>query len=360
MRSSFSIVQLVVEVDGSYGEGGGQILRTSAMLATIMGVEMRVSNIRIRRPSPGLKAQHIAAVRALVEITGGSADGLRIGSKDVEFRPGERMKRKVVLDVGTAGSITLILQALIPAVSLRGGESHMEITGGTDTKWSPSTTYLEKVALPAFELAGVKAKMEVIRRGYYPRGGGLVKVDISPAKPVDSYSYGCPERYGPRIVSVYSKLPRHVGERQASSAAMVLERAGLDVVGTEVLEEPSISPGTSVLVYSAGDGPHFVGGDSIGERGVPAEKVGRRAARMFVAEVMRRSCVDVHLSDMLIPLLATQHGRFEFCTSELTSHMETNAYVTRRFIPDAQVKFRRDGEGVWVEIEGTRLIRWGR
>lgn len=297
----------------------------------------------------------------MAELTGGEATGLHVGSREVLFKPGGLEARDLYIDVGTAGSITLILQAVVPALSILGRTCRIRVRGGTDTKWSPTYNYFALVALPAFKASGVECRMRLRSRGYYPKGGGLVEVEVNPMRRVDSLKIPRPPTYHPRVVSVYSNLPRHVGERQARAAIKRLEAAGFRVGAdrVDISEERAYSPGTSVLVYSVGNEggyTHFVGGDCVGERGVPAERVGETAAQNFIKEALARSSVDLHLADMLIPILAVQSGESEYYTSELTAHMETNAYVTKKFVKGCEIRFKEEGSGVKVVIKGASLI----
>src|SRR5256712_600691 len=171
----------MIEIDGSVGEGGGQVLRTSLALAAVLRREVRVFNIRAGREEPGLKAQHLTGAKALTEICSASSKGLQIGSTEFTFRPGALKAGFFRFDVGTAGSITLVLQTLMPLLPFAPGTVEVEITGGTDVRWSPPIDYLRLVTLPLLERMNVHASILVSRRGHYPKGGGVVRFTATPA-----------------------------------------------------------------------------------------------------------------------------------------------------------------------------------
>src|SRR5881396_3860558 len=170
----------MLEIDGSFGEGGGQILRSCLALSAVMGKEVRIFNIRAGRAEPGLKAQHLTGARALAQICGASSKGLKIGSTELIFNPGRVKAGSFHFDVGTAGSITLVLQTLMPLLPFALGKVEVAITGGTDVKWSPPIDYLRLVTLPLLARMGMQASILVVKRGHYPKGGGIVRLKASP------------------------------------------------------------------------------------------------------------------------------------------------------------------------------------
>lgn len=342
-------------VDGSFGEGGGQILRSSLLFSTLLNRPVKVINIRAKRSNPGLRPQHLATIKAFVEITGGMAEGLFVGSTTIKYFPGEELKGSLKIDVGTAGSITLMLQSLIPALGLKKKEVHLKLIGGTDTKWSPTMEYFRRIVLQFFNLIGLSVSLRVLRRGYYPRGGGIVDVAIGKDKGLKAFEAVNVEKGAKAyVVSICSKLPKSVAERQARSAMKMLRDAGIDIGNVEIYAENSISPGTSVLVYSTKPETfYFIGGDSIGEKGVPAEEIGRRAAAAYLEEV--NVAVDRHLADMVIPLAAIAPGRSRLLTSELTGHLSTNLHIAKKFT-GSEYSVERVGYGVIIEIEGRSEI----
>jgi RNA 3'-phosphate cyclase len=320
-----------VVVDGSYGEGGGQILRTAAAFSVVTGVPVHLTNIRAGRDRPGLRPQHVSALRVLAAISGGSLKGADLGSPEVLFAPGRPREEKVRIDMGTAASITLALQAIIPAASLSGSALEVELVGGTDVPWSPTLDYLVGVVGPALASVGIRFSIEVLRRGYYPRGGGRVKCEIegcvrpSPLElpPVS----GVP---APFAASVCGALPAHVANRQKEAAESELVALGFAPGAGSAVSLDADSPGSSVLVSSIGESV-FIGGDAIGAKGVRAEEVGRSAARRFVEAAASGAATDGFLADSLAPLLAFASSPSRLSVDKVTPHLETSMHVASLF-----------------------------
>ncbi len=318
-------------IDGSYGEGGGQILRTSVALSAVIGIPIEIVNIRAKRDKPGLRPQHIASIKAVASLCNANVDNLRVGSDRMIFTPGKMRSTFLRLDVGSAGSITLLLQAVIPSVSLSKVDAELEIFGGTDVKWSPTMNYFSKVVLPAYRLLGIEAEVQIKRRGYYPLGGGIVRVKIKPAKELKSLNLISSENPLPSIISLCSKLPRSVAERQLKSAKDHLSNHGIDLKDFGVNVEDSVSPGSSILIYSVGEQGPFIGGDAIGEKGKPSEEVGREAARLFLEEYLSNAPIDKHIGDMLVTFLPFTKSESRFKVSRVTQHLSTNLHIASIF-----------------------------
>ncbi|ASI98242.1 RNA 3'-terminal phosphate cyclase [Thermococcus celer] len=317
-----------VEIDGSYGEGGGQILRTAVALSVITGRPVRITRIRANRSNPGLRPQHLHGIVALKELSNARVKGAQVGSTYLEFVPGDARPKHVRVPIKTAGSVTLVLQALLPAMAFTGGS--FEVTGGTDVPWSPPVDYLKNVTLHALERMGLRVELEVRRRGHYPKGGGLVVGRVEPweeRRPLIALEWRRIERFSG--ISHATNLPSHVAERQAKAAE---ERLGeLYNVPVEIEREVSrsLGPGSGVVVWAETDGLRL-GGDALGKRGKPAEVVGREAADELVEALTPGKAVDRFLGDQLIPFLAFAGG--EIGVSEITSHLATNVWVVERFL----------------------------
>lgn len=320
-----------IEVDGSQGEGGGQMLRSALAFAVIQGVTVNVTNIRAGRESPGLKRQHLSAVRAIASVFGGRAEGAEEGSTSVRFIPGRARVDSLNMDMGTAASITLVLQSIVPAVALSGSALSLDLTGGTDVPWSPTFDYFRSVPMAGYRAIGIDVRLESTKRGYYPRGGGRVTAEISPSSGVRPLNLE--QRNGGRRAAVESRcgsLDRQVAERQARAAVGVLEAAGVTVDSVEVAQEPSESPGTSIAIRLP-EGGAFVGADAIGERGKPAEAVGREAAEAFVSAIDGGGCMDSHSADMLLPLLSLADGPSKVAVQGMTGHLESGLRLAELF-----------------------------
>lgn len=336
----------ILEIDGSFGEGGGQTLRLAASLSIIFNRPIHVSNVRAGRNVPGLRPQHAATLKILSEVCAGTLRGGEIGSTDFTFTPGRPGSRSLSLDLGTAASTTLVLQALIPAISLSGVALELDLVGGTDVPWSPTSDFMTSVLAPSLKRMGVSFSLEVTRRGYYPNGGGRARIGIEPCRgllPLDLSRRASDPPIS--IVSRAGMLPKRVPEQQVSSAVSQLARHGLVPTSVEVHLEESSSPGSSILVSAVGDSC-MIGGDSIGARGKPAFKVGSEAAWRFVKSYTSGACVDPHLADMLAPLLCLAKGPSAILTSEVTEHLRSSLHVAQQFV---DVDYKVEGQGgAWL------------
>src|SRR5438094_5669890 len=216
-RASSNAGSKMIEVDGRYGEGGGQVLRTAVALAAVLSKEIHVFNIRAGRAEPGLRPQHMTGVKAAAELCSANLQGLEDGASEFVFRPGELRAGTFRFDVGTAGSVTLVLQTLMPILAFAPGPVQLEIAGGTDVKWSPPIDYVRLITLPILKKIGYQGELELARRGHYPKGGGLVKFSTrgpSKLQPLIGEKPGSVSKiYG---ISHAVALPRHVAERQVA------------------------------------------------------------------------------------------------------------------------------------------------
>jgi len=324
----------MIEIDGSMGEGGGQVLRTALALAAVLRHEVRVFNIRAGREDPGLKAQHLTGAKALSQICGASSQGLRIGSTEFIFNPGKVKAGSFHFDVGTAGSITLVLQTLMPLLPFAPGTVEVEITGGTDVKWSPPIDYLRLVTLPLLERMNVHASILVSRRGHYPKGGGVVRFTATPTFVLKNII----GRDGGQVseltgVSHSVKLPAGVAERQASAATRVIEEKGFPRPKFEIDASENgshLGPGSGIVLRASRNSGGLLGADSLGERGRPAEVVGEDAATKLLEEGRSAAFLDRHMGDMIVPYLALAAGVSDVSVSMVTLHTLTNVGVAEK------------------------------
>ncbi len=321
----------MIVVDGSYGEGGGQILRSALALSIITNKPIEINNIRAKRSIPGLRAQHLGTIKVLAELSEAEVSNLSIGSTSIRFIPKKISKSYFRYDIGSAGSISLVLQALIPAISLSNNYLELELRGGTDVKWSPTIDYMRYVLSEAYSAIGIKFDLEVIKRGYYPKGNGIVRCIIKPAEPRSIEVVSTP-RIEPKIISIASLLPKDVAERQISGALSRLEREGIRSSSYSLSIAQSISPGSSILIYATSAYGPFIGGDSIGEKGKSAENVGREAAENFIRPYINNASVDKHLADMIVLPLSLSNKVSRFVTDDLTLHLETNLHIIKSIV----------------------------
>lgn len=333
----------MIEIDGSFGEGGGQIVRSSLTLAAVLKKPVRITNIRARRPRPGLAAQHLAAARAVARVCGGRIEGGKKGSPELLFEPGEIRAGHYSREIGTAGSTTLILQTVLPVLAAADGPSRISIHGGTHNPLAPPADFISECYLPALSLMGLESSCELVRHGFYPRGGGAIRAAVEPwrtARPLDlcdEVEWGAPE-----VTVLISNLPEHVAFRERDEIA---GRLGLDPVSVAIEALPGeVGPGNAVLVRCrAGDRVALI--TSFGEPGKRAERVASEAARDIKKLIKSRAPVDPRLADQLIlPMALGPGGRF--LTSEVTEHARTQAHVINAFL------------GVKVEMDMVRPDQW--
>ena len=320
-----------LDVDGSQGEGGGQILRTAVSLSSILGKPVRVVNIRAGREVPGLKRQHVSALEVLAKVFGGALNGAEVGSSSITFTPGSQKVEALSIDMETAASITLVLQAVVPAVSLTHSRLSLELVGGTDVPWSPTFDYFQQVLREAYSSIGIRFELSAKRRGYYPRGGGQVSARIEPSQGVLPLDLTAKPRVpGAMLVSRCGHLPRHVAERQLDSATALLSDSGINTLVSALSEEQADSPGSSILAYFAGNGGFF-GGDAIGARGKSAEEVGTEAAERFALAASSGAAMDSNLADMVIPLLSLAEKPSRVRVPRVTEHLKSGLHLATQF-----------------------------
>jgi RNA 3'-terminal phosphate cyclase (ATP) len=322
-----------MDIDGSRGEGGGQILRTSVALAAALGVNVRIRNIRAGRPRGGLGQQHLAAVRAAAAVCRGELTGDKIASREITFRPGRVEAGHYRFDIPTAGSTVLALQTLIPALTLSDGDSDVTATGGTHNPFAPCFEYLRDVFAVLASAANVQMYFEMGRAGFYPAGGGEVKMQIRGAAARESLvalrfaSRGelrCMEGVSGRS----SSLPADIAERQARQAMRRLAAAGHKAT-IEQAAWDSQSPGTVVFVRAV-FARSVAGFFALGKRGKPAERVADEAVDALLAFLATDGAVDAHAADQLLTIAAICPGESQFRTERVTSHLLTVADVIRQ------------------------------
>ena len=336
----------MIEIDGSYGEGGGQILRTAVSLSALTMKPIRIVNIRAGRPKPGLKRQHIAGIEVTGKIVGAEIRGLEAGSSTVEFVPSERRGGKFSYDVGTAGSISLVLQAALPPAVLSTEPVSFRLRGGTDVKWSPPVDYLTNVFAHMLESLGPKIEILQRKRGHYPRGGGDVTCNVMPVESIDRFEgveFGALRAVGG--VSHCVRLPGHIAERQAATAEeMILNSLNIksDIVRESYRKDndPHLGPGSGIVIWAESEKGFRLGADSLGDRGKSAESVGNDAASQLISEVSAGMAIDSHLCDMLIPYLAVAVGKSRIGVTSITSHLTTNIWAVENIL------------GVTIELQG--------
>lgn len=336
----------MIEIDGSYGEAGGQILRTSVALSAATGIPCRIHSIRSGRPNPGLRPQHLVGLRAAARMCGAEVEGDEVGSSEVTFRPGRVLPGSYRVDVGTAGAVTLVLQTLLPVALRAGGEVQFDLTGGTCVAWSPTVGYFRDVLCWYLAKLGIEVELRVFRHGFYPEGGGRVRVKVHPGRLGRVRFVDRGELEGIYAESIASDGLRKakVAERQAEAFLRAFPEADVKVQYVE-----SSSPGSCLHAWAKYEGG-VLGGDALGERGKRAEQVGREAAENLKAQVESGAPLDEWMADQILPFMAfsaLEHGeRMEVRVSRTTEHAKTNIWVVERFLA---VRFLTEGKAILCE-----------
>jgi len=333
----------LVTIDGSHGEGGGQIVRTSLSLAALRGVPVRIVNLRAGRRRPGLQAQHLAAVRMAALICDAEVTGAELGSTTLHFAPRSRpLPGEYALDVaqmrkgGSAGAVTLVLQTVLIPLAFAGGSSRITLTGGTHVAWSPPAHYLAHVYLPTLARWGYRASVHLDRWGWYPIGQGVLRATIQPHEPTaPAFDVPAPGKIR-RVwgLSAASNLPRHVVERQRRRALEALRKAGLRAEVDEVDAPTRSKASKGSFMFLVAECDYVAAGFSaLGARGKPAERVAQEAVRDLRAWQRSGAALDPHLADQVILPLALASEPATFTTSAVTRHLLTNAWAVEQFLP---------------------------
>jgi len=315
-------------VDGSSGEGGGQLLRTAVALAAVTGTSIRIHSIRAGREPEGMAPQHVAAVRAVAELCGARTRGLELRSREIEFAPGPLRAGDFSFDVGTAGSVTLVLQAVLPVMIATGREVSATVAGGTDVRAAPPLDYLCRVLLPLLRRMGARVEVETLRRGYYPRGGGVVRVVVKPGglRPLRLAEPG--RLLEVRGIAHVAHLQRHIAERMGAAAIGRLSAAGIEAHCEIIDLDPAQAVGSGGAVVCWAVREHtVVGAGRVAERGVPAEDLGIDVGERLVADVAAGATLDVHAADQLLVYCGIAGGESRCTARALTPHARTAMWL---------------------------------
>jgi RNA 3'-phosphate cyclase len=342
----------MIELDGTHEEGGGQIVRTALGLSAYTGKAFRVSNIREGREVPGLKKQHLEAIKAFEKLCNATVEGAEIGSKSIKFVPGPFKPQKLEIDIETAGSITLLLQSLVVPMLFTDKKTTLTIKGGTDVAWAMPADYFKYVFIPHVrKYADIDFK--IIKRGYYPKGNGLVEFSASPKNNNQQILLTRQEKLLSikGIANASKSLQKNqVAERMALAAKQALQK--LCPVDIDVQYSDSLSDGAGIVLWSLHgemeidqNNPIILGADKLGELHVLAEEIGKRCALKLIEEINSGAAVDKHMIDNLIPVLGIVGGKMK--TSEITKHTLSNVYVTEKFLG---IKFVVDKEKKEISV----------
>lgn len=347
-------------IDGSHGEGGGQILRAALSLSGLLARPVRVEKIRAGRRTPGLQQQHLTCVRAAGEVTKADVSGDHFTSDTISFSPktiaGGEYEFDVSLDRGSAGSVGLVLQALVPILAFARQSSSTRVHGGTHTAWSPPYHYFDNVFLKTLSRMGLHARSELNAWGFYPLGGGEVAVDIDP---VDSLKgLKLTERGSLRNVtgvSAVANLPASIAQRQNLHASRKLSAEGIRPE-IEEIDAPAKGKGSFLFLLAEYENC-CCGFSSLGARGKPAEQVADEVVDQLMKHHKTHSALDGNLADQLVIYASIAEGETSYTTSRISNHLITNLWVISQFL---SIKYRVEGEATGpgtIEIRGVGFRR---
>jgi len=344
-----------VSIDGSFGEGGGQILRTSLALACITGKALHIENIRANRRNPGLAKQHISCVYAARDVTDGTCSGIELGSQVLNFQPGKITGGNFSFDIGSAGSASLVTQTIMPPLFLADKSSTVAVLGGTHNPMSPPYNFFERTFLPAIAQSGFNARCRLLKYGFFPAGGGKLKIDVQPWDKESSSAIDfCQpaEKFEISVIIYTARLPSHIADRQRGlllKSALAFTDAGkmrlvqpLKFEDIELVDvTDSDGPGNCVMILLSGQTQKTIF-TAFGEKGKPSEKVIREAVNLTTEFLKSGAAIDHFLADQLL-IYMTMAVAGSFTTDKLSSHLQTNIEIIKKFIPvDFQVEQREN------------------
>lgn len=313
----------LLKIDGSHGEGGGQIIRTAVAISSLTGIPVEIENIRKNRKVPGLRAQHLTGIKILQKICNADAEGLAIGSTSIKFFPKEISEANLTENIGTAGSISLVLQALIPVVSIAKKTLNLSITGGTDVPWSPTFFYTKYVLGEAYKRVGINFSFDLIKRGYYPKGGGVVDLKVFPAEKLVPTKLSERKTRDVNLLCSYSMIDSKLISTKINQIKNALEKNQFNV-RLGLLEENALDKGASVLAYCS-DSTSIIGCDTL------YSTKNQNFEKDIVNDFIRyKNGVDDHLSDMLVIPSGLTDDTSIFRVNKITKHLETNLYVVSK------------------------------
>ena len=323
----------MIEIDGATLEGGGQLMRTAVALAAVTKKPCRVFNIRKNRPKSGLMPQHLLGIQALAQLCKGRLEGDYLGSEEIKFYPGQNYRDRISINIPTAGSITLVLQALIPPALFASTPIKISFDGGaTDTFFSPTIDHFRYVFLKILEKMEAKVEINILRRGYYPEGGAKIEVTVfSP----NLKTLNLTERSSLKKILVISGASnvlkdKKVAERQIAGVREILGKLKLPM--EEKIEYyDTRCPGSQICLVAEFENT-VIGTDNLGKLGKRAEDVGKEAALELLKEQKSGACLDKHLADQILPFIALASGKSQVTVSEITNHCQTNIWAIEKFI----------------------------
>lgn len=354
----------LMEIDGSIKEGGGQILRVATALSCLLRKPIKIFNIRAGRDRPGLRPQHLTGLQLVNSLCQGQLDDAKVESTAVTFRPGQIKSGNFSADTKTAGSVCLLMQVSLPCLLFANGPAEVVLKGGTNAEFAPQIDYFDQVFQPMVKCMGVKYKCDVRKRGYYPKGGGVVHFSVSPLQchlqPIVLLDRGHVIRItGAAFVA--GVLPKKMAHSMAQAATRLLKKEHraipVDISAYQESRDDAVGNGSGINIVAETSTGCRLASSALGRRGVDAERVGEGAAEQLLSNLRHGGCVDEHLQDQLVVFMALAKGKSQVKTGPITLHTETAIAVTELML-EGKVKFvviKCEGETNLIECEGIGL-----
>ena len=340
----------MVTIDGGAKSGSGTIVRYSVALASLLGKEIKIQNIRAKRDKPGLRTQHLRGIQACQEMCHGMVTNATVGSREISYAPKERFKGgEYHWDIGTAGSTTMMAQTLLPLACFAGKASKFRLEGGLFQDFAPSAYHMKFVLLPILERMGIHASLEIVRPGYVPRGGGIIEIEVEPVrklKPLILTEQGLIRSIKGIALSSHLKGSK-VSQRMAEECQKVLGSYGYKAEIQEIYDESSFQEGAALAIYAETSSGSRIGSDRAGRPGRRSESIGRFVAQNLMEDINTGAAVDRYTADQLIIYAGLAEGTTQYSIPRITEHIETNLWLIEEFL-DAKSRIK----GNLVEIEG--------
>jgi RNA 3'-terminal phosphate cyclase (ATP) len=322
----------VLTIDGSYGEGGGQIVRTAVALSVLTKQPIEITNIRAGRPIPGLRPQHFTALSCIRTICDAEVDGLSIHSTNLKFTPHDIKPGTYTFDIGTAGSMTLVFQACLLSAFHSSEPLTIILRGGTDVRWAPSWDYFAHIFIPLISKIGIKTGIKLLKRGYYPTGGGEATMTIHPVEKLLPFSAQDPQSFTEMSGIIHrANLPDHISTRMKHAAIKTALKQNLRST-IQIEAAPSSSTGTGITLWSESDRT-ILGSTVLGEKTLSAETVGETAANHLIQEIHSGATLDRYAIDQILPYLVLAPKGSACLIREISNHTQTNMWLIKQFFP---------------------------
>jgi len=341
----------MITIDGGAKSGSGTIVRYSVALASLLGKEIKIQNIRAKRDKPGLRAQHLKVIQACQEMCHGVVENAAVGSKEITYIPRKKFNGgEYHWDIGTAGSTTMFAQALLPLACFAEKPSKFRLEGGLFQDFAPSAYHMKFVLLPLLKKMGIQAELEIIRPGYVPKGKGIIEIEVEPVeklKPFNLIEQGKVTSINGIALSSHLE-EKKVSQRMAQECRKILSSQGYKVEIKEIYDESSLQEGAALAIYADTSSGSVIGSDRAGRPGRRSESIGRYVAQNFMEDVNTGATVDRYIADQLIIYAGLAEGISRYSIPRITEHVETNLWLIEEFL-GARTKI---SDNLIIEIEG--------